>query len=243
MGAVALENLGFDLGRSTIQRILTEHGIEPAPLRGRTMPWKTFLRAHLGATKPRIAPRWILARHRQQLLDLVTSGGWTAETAAGPAPVVLRSDLLTVPPKDGLRRRQRRHLGQMLSAERLSFLGEQPSLGIGEAKTLGPEPGPEHAVLGAQVLDRFALPATDPASDQRNEELKGHHGRPGSADNNPPPSHPVGRNRVRSSLVHYAIAETAPPSGLRQSSRVGPRGVRKGIAAVPVTGESPPRIE
>ena len=45
----ALENLGFDLGRSTIQRILTEHGIEPAPLRGKTMPWKIFLKAHWGA--------------------------------------------------------------------------------------------------------------------------------------------------------------------------------------------------
>jgi putative transposase len=45
----ALHNLGLDLGRSTIQRILTEHGIEPAPLRGRTMPWKTFLKAHWGA--------------------------------------------------------------------------------------------------------------------------------------------------------------------------------------------------
>jgi putative transposase len=45
----ALANLGLDLGRSTIQRILKEHGIEPAPLRGKTMPWKTFLKAHLGA--------------------------------------------------------------------------------------------------------------------------------------------------------------------------------------------------
>ena len=45
----ALENVGLDIGRSTIQRILTEHGIEPAPLRGRTMPWKTFLKAHWGA--------------------------------------------------------------------------------------------------------------------------------------------------------------------------------------------------
>jgi putative transposase len=45
----ALRNLGSDLGRSTIQRILKEHGIEPAPLRGRTLPWKTFLRAHWGA--------------------------------------------------------------------------------------------------------------------------------------------------------------------------------------------------
>ncbi|MGH7437495.1 MAG: integrase core domain-containing protein [Polyangiaceae bacterium] len=45
----ALEELGLDLGRSTIQRILKEHGIEPAPLRGRTMPWGTFLKAHWGA--------------------------------------------------------------------------------------------------------------------------------------------------------------------------------------------------
>jgi transposase InsO family protein len=45
----ALENLGFEHGRSTIQRILTERGIEPAPLRARTMPWKTFLKAHWGA--------------------------------------------------------------------------------------------------------------------------------------------------------------------------------------------------
>jgi putative transposase len=45
----ALRNLGSDLGRSTIQRILKEHGIEPAPVRGKTMPWKTFLKAHWDA--------------------------------------------------------------------------------------------------------------------------------------------------------------------------------------------------
>jgi hypothetical protein len=32
-----------------MQRILKEHGIEPPPFRGRTMPWKTFLKAHWGA--------------------------------------------------------------------------------------------------------------------------------------------------------------------------------------------------
>ena len=65
-----------------------------------------------------------------------------------------------------LRRRERRYLGQKLSAEGLTFQGEQTSLGIGEAKTLGPGPGPEHAVLGAQILDCFALPTTDPAGDK-----------------------------------------------------------------------------
>jgi len=47
----ALKNLGLDLGRSTIQRILKEYGIEPPPLRGKTMPWKTFLKAHWGANR------------------------------------------------------------------------------------------------------------------------------------------------------------------------------------------------
>jgi putative transposase len=45
----ALKNLGLDLGRSTIARILKENGIEPAPRRGKTLPWKTFLKAHWGA--------------------------------------------------------------------------------------------------------------------------------------------------------------------------------------------------
>jgi transposase InsO family protein len=45
----ALRNLGHALGRNTIRRILAEHGLEPAPSRGKRMPWKTFLKAHLGA--------------------------------------------------------------------------------------------------------------------------------------------------------------------------------------------------
>ena len=45
----ALNNLGLDFGRSTIQRILTAHGIEPAPVRGKTLSWSTFLKAHWGA--------------------------------------------------------------------------------------------------------------------------------------------------------------------------------------------------
>ncbi len=44
----ALCNLGHELGRNTIKRILAEHGLEPAPSRGKRMPWKTFLKAHLG---------------------------------------------------------------------------------------------------------------------------------------------------------------------------------------------------
>ncbi|MGB1013602.1 MAG: helix-turn-helix domain-containing protein, partial [Nannocystaceae bacterium] len=43
----ALLNLGIQVGRSTIARILAEHGLEPAPDRRQT--WSTFLAAHWGA--------------------------------------------------------------------------------------------------------------------------------------------------------------------------------------------------
>ena len=41
-------HLGHEVGRNTIKRILAEHGLEPAPKRGKAMPWKTFLRVHFG---------------------------------------------------------------------------------------------------------------------------------------------------------------------------------------------------
>ena len=45
----ALYNLGLEIGRNTVKRILLDNGLDPAPLRGRTMSWETFLKAHWGA--------------------------------------------------------------------------------------------------------------------------------------------------------------------------------------------------
>ena len=45
----ALDNVGHKVGRSTIKRILCAEGIDPAPERGKHMPWSTFLKAHWGA--------------------------------------------------------------------------------------------------------------------------------------------------------------------------------------------------
>ena len=45
----SLGNLGHRVSRSTVRRILIDHGIEPAPKRRKRLPWRTFLRAHWGA--------------------------------------------------------------------------------------------------------------------------------------------------------------------------------------------------
>ncbi len=42
----ALANIGITIGRTTVAKILAENGIEPAPQRGKRIPWKTFLAAH-----------------------------------------------------------------------------------------------------------------------------------------------------------------------------------------------------
>ena len=42
----ALSNLGIKLGRGTVQRILKDHLIEPAPIRRKRIAWSTFLKAH-----------------------------------------------------------------------------------------------------------------------------------------------------------------------------------------------------
>jgi putative transposase len=44
----ALNNLGYKIGRTTVERILSEHGIEPAPERKSLYSWATFIKAHLG---------------------------------------------------------------------------------------------------------------------------------------------------------------------------------------------------
>ena len=45
----ALHHLGHGIGRNTIKRILLDHGLEPAPERGKRVTWATFLKTHWGA--------------------------------------------------------------------------------------------------------------------------------------------------------------------------------------------------
>ena len=75
----ALQNLCHKLGRNTIKRILQEHGIEPAPERGKRMPWGKFIKAHMGAfrgldfVKVGAAGLFNLARHYVSLATAIAS--------------------------------------------------------------------------------------------------------------------------------------------------------------------------
>ena len=42
----ALANLGHNIARNMVKRILHNHGIDPAPERNQRTPWKTFLQTH-----------------------------------------------------------------------------------------------------------------------------------------------------------------------------------------------------
>jgi len=42
----ALANLGHSVARTTVAKILKQHGNDPAPERGQRMPWSTFLKCH-----------------------------------------------------------------------------------------------------------------------------------------------------------------------------------------------------
>ena len=86
----ALKNLGHELGRNTIKRILADHGIAPAPERGKSMSWSTFLKAHWGAiaatnlfTVEVVNPFGLVRYHVLFVIDIATRcvciGGITSD--------------------------------------------------------------------------------------------------------------------------------------------------------------------
>ena len=78
----ALSNLGHEIARTTVKRILHDHGIDPAPERSRRMPWKTFLQAQLGG------PHGLRSIHRRG-----------AHAGRAPAVPGLLRDRAAVPPR------------------------------------------------------------------------------------------------------------------------------------------------
>ena len=81
--------LGRQVGRTTIARILADHGIDPAPRR--PTQWSTFLKAHWGAisaadfsTVEVLTPTGLSRRHALFVIDLQTRAVEIASIVAEP---------------------------------------------------------------------------------------------------------------------------------------------------------------
>ena len=72
----ALANLGHEIGRNTVKRILFDYGIAPVPERSQRTPWKTFLQAHWAG----------LAASDLFTVEVLTlDGSRTSSAASGPS--------------------------------------------------------------------------------------------------------------------------------------------------------------
>jgi hypothetical protein len=135
----ALANLGHDLGRNTIKRILKENGLESAPDRGKRMPWKTFLKAHLseiaatdffsievltlaGLVRYHVLFVIDLATRRVQIAGIVRQPGrdWIKQVARNLSDSVEgflegKRDLIPPPTNDDLPIERRERLGGILN--------------------------------------------------------------------------------------------------------------------------------
>jgi transposase InsO family protein len=97
-----LRNLGLNIGRTTIARILAEHGVDPATMRPER--WSTFLAAHWGAicggdffTVEVVTLHGLVRHHVLFVIDLATRevqiGGVVKEPYSGWVKNVLRGML------------------------------------------------------------------------------------------------------------------------------------------------------
>ena len=90
----ALRNVGHKVGRTTVANILKEHGIEPAPERGKKMTWAEFLRVHWSVlaaadffTIEVWAPRGLVTIYVFFVIELATRRIEIAGTTTGPSEV------------------------------------------------------------------------------------------------------------------------------------------------------------
>ncbi len=115
----ALRNLGHELGRNTIKRILVEHGLEPAPARGKRMPWKTFVaraagERHLRHAVTEFVEHYHSDRNHQGLENRLITPAVTP--ANDNAPIARRERL------GGLLSHYHRRAAQMVAADRAVLL-------------------------------------------------------------------------------------------------------------------------
>src|SRR5262249_6035283 len=87
---------GFASDRSGLDAMFLESSLDGGPPKVKTEVVQC-------TAQPRVAPRGIVASHREELLDGLAARPRTARPRAPGRPVVLGSYLLAVPPEDSVR--------------------------------------------------------------------------------------------------------------------------------------------
>ena len=165
----ALSHLGHEIARTTVKRILHDHGIDPAPERSRRLPWKTFLQAHgegLTACDRFTVEVLTLAGLQRYLVFFVIALQSRRVTIAGIHPQLGK-------------RRQTGRAEQRLSAvtnvatRRASSVESAPSDGVDRVLGQYDHRERNHQGLDNQLLQRPPPPVSLAADVQRRERLGG----------------------------------------------------------------------
>jgi len=122
------------------------------------------------ALDPCVAPGRILRRHTDhEAPDVGQHPGLTRPSGVCP----LLGDKLTMPPQQRVRRHDRGHSSQRLTAHLEGAYGEPPPVFIGQAHAPPSQLSPEEAVFLDQVGKCFPLSAIQPAGQYHQQHLDG----------------------------------------------------------------------
>jgi hypothetical protein len=127
-----------------------------------------------GTLNPSITPSSILLSHPDHELFDLLGHPRAPKRSAMPAPVECLGHEAVVPAQEGLGCRQRGHLFEALTPERVGERREASAFGLGQMQPSAPELSFEDAVFLAQIIDDLLLVILDPPGDYGDQNVKNH---------------------------------------------------------------------
>ena len=255
----ALSNVGHTIARTTVKRILHDHGIDPAPERSRRLPWKTFLQAHwegLAACDLFTVEVLTLAGLRRYLVFFVITlqsrrvaiagihpqpdGAWMEQLARNltdPVDGSLRSARYLIHDRDPLYTRVFGEILESSGVQPIRLPPKSPNLNASEPLHAGPASlsRPRARFWRAAVRPADSAPAEESQSQRLCRTVRPINQRGVSDARGPARREASTLSRPR---VRRALPSRAKPSGTRQptpatTATAGPPGRGRSAAGAP----------
>jgi len=149
------------------------------------------------ALDPRVSPGRILGRHaHDELTDLAENSA----AVGSPRVCPFASDQLTMPPQQGVWRRDRRNLPQDRTPDLVTSRGQPAAIVIGQPQPPIPKLTPQKPILFDQVRDGLPLAAIQPSGQHHQHDLQR-----GGVDHEPDLISWLGANGVGRLVEHYGL--------------------------------------